>query len=97
MCFHQVFDELKKSDGSTALFNKIQPVCGDISEENLGLSDDDIEMLCNNVNIVVHCAATLDFDTDLKSAVTINLMGTKRVVELSKKIKNLKVRMKIND
>lgn len=68
-------------------------MCGDISEEKLGLSDEDYEILCENVNIVVHCAATLDFDTDLKTAVIINLLGTKRVVELSKKIKNLQVCM----
>jgi len=48
-------------------------------------------MLCDNVNIVVHCAATLDFETDLKTAVIINLMGTKRIVALSKQIKNLQV------
>lgn len=48
-------------------------------------------MLCDNVNIVVHCAATLDFETDLKTAITINLMGTKKIVELSKQIKNLQV------
>lgn len=50
-------------------------------------------MLCDNVNIVVHCAATLDFETDLKTAVIVNLMGTKRIVELSKKIKNLQVKL----
>lgn len=83
---------LKSSGGSDALFNKIQPVCGDISEDKLGLSDDDLKMLYDNVNIVVHCAATLDFETDLKTAVTINLLGTKRIVELCKQIKNLRVR-----
>ncbi|XP_022166923.1 putative fatty acyl-CoA reductase CG8306 [Myzus persicae] len=86
---NSVFDVIKTSDGFDELLSKIKPVCGDISEENLGLSDDDFKMLCDNVNIVVHCAATLDFETDLKTAVTVNLLGTKRIVELSKKIKNL--------
>lgn len=49
-------------------------------------------MLCDKVNIVVHCAASLDFETDLKTAVNINLLGTKRVVKLCKQITNLKVR-----
>lgn len=78
-------------ENSDELLNKIKPVCGDISEEKLGLSDDDFKMLCNNVNIVVHCAATLDFEVDLKTAVIINLLGTKKIVELCKQIKNLKV------
>lgn len=78
-------------DNSEELLNKIKPVCGDISEEKLGLSEEDYLLLCDCVNIVVHCAATLDFETDLKTAVTINLLGTKRIVELCKQMKNLKV------
>lgn len=90
--FIQVFDILKQSDNSDLLLNKIKPVNGDISEEKLGLSNVDHQMLCHNINIVVHCAATLDFETDLKTAVSINLMGTKRIVELCKNIKNLQVK-----
>lgn len=89
--FFKVFDVLKKSDGSDLLLNKIKPICGDISEEKLGLSHDDFTMLCDNVNLVVHCAATLDFETDLKTAVNINLLGTKRIVDLCKQIKDLHV------
>lgn len=88
-----MFDVLKSSDGGDILLNKIKPVSGDISNDKLGLSDADYEMLCDNINIVVHCAATLDFETDLKTAVNINLMGTKRIVELCKGIKNLQVRI----
>lgn len=86
---NSVFGVIKASEGSDVLLNKIKPVCGDISEEKLGLSDNDFNVLCDHVNIVVHCAATLDFETDLKTAININLMGTKRIVELSKQIKNL--------
>lgn len=84
---------MKGSDGSDILLNKIKPVSGDISEENLGISDSDFTILCDNINIVVHCAATLDFETDLKTAVVVNLMGTKRIVDLCKQIKNLQVRI----
>lgn len=88
-----MFDCLKKTSDSELLLSKIKPVSGDISEEKLGISDDDFKMLCSNVNIVVHCAATLDFETDLKTAVNINLLGTKRIVELCKQIQNLHVRI----
>lgn len=91
-----MFDYLKNSNDSVdceALLSKIKPVSGDISEEKLGLSNEDFKMLCENVNIVVHCAATLDFETDLKTAVIINLLGTKRIVELCKQIKSLHVRI----
>jgi len=86
---NSVFNVLKMSDNSDILLNKLKAVNGDISLDKLGLSDDDFQMICNNVNIIVHCAATLDFETDLKTAVNINLLGTKRIVDLSKKTKNL--------
>ncbi|XP_050438009.1 putative fatty acyl-CoA reductase CG8306 [Adelges cooleyi] len=86
---NSVFETLKNMEGGPALLDKLVPVNGDISGEKLGLSDDDEKMLIDNVNIVVHCAATLDFETDLLTAININLLGTKRVVDLSKKIKNL--------
>lgn len=82
---------MKSSEGSDVLLNKIIPVNGDISVEKLGLSDNDYKMLCDNINIVVHCAASLDFETDLKTAVTVNLIGTKRIVDLCKRIQNLQV------
>lgn len=86
-----MFEVLKNSGVSDERFNKIVPVCGDIAEEKLGLSDDDLNALRDNVHIVVHSAATLDFETDLKTAVLVNLIGTKRVVDLCKEIKNLRV------
>lgn len=46
--------------------SKILPVKGDIAEENLGMSDEDWEMLQEDVEIVFHSAATVRFDEDLK-------------------------------
>lgn len=46
-------------------------------------------MLVNNVNIVIHSAATLDFQASLRPTVMINLLGTRQVMELCKQIKNL--------
>lgn len=46
--------------------SKIVPVTGDIAEENLGLSDEDWEMLQEDVQITFHSAATVRFDEDLR-------------------------------
>ena len=46
--------------------SKVVPVMGDIAEENLGLSEEDWEMLQENIEIVFHSAATVRFDEDLK-------------------------------
>lgn len=66
-------------------------MAGDVGEENLGLSPEDRKTLQDNVNVAFHCAATLDFEANLKTTVNINLLGTRRVVELCSGMKKLKV------
>lgn len=66
------------------------PINGDVGEENLGISAADRQTLIDNVNVVIHSAATLDFHESLRPTVNINLLGTRRVMELSSQIRNLK-------
>lgn len=61
-------------------------VKGDVGDEDLGLSTQDKNELINNVNIIIHSAATLDFHEPLRPTVNINLLGTRRITELSKAI-----------
>lgn len=76
---------------SEDIFKKLYAVAGDVGEENLGLSQEDRNLLINNVNVVFHSAATLDFAETLKKTVDVNLLGTRRIVQLCKQIKNLEV------
>lgn len=85
-----IFEKLLETN-STDIFNKLVPVAGDVGEDNLGLSAADRQTLVDNVNVVIHSAATLDFQENLRPTVKINLLGTRRIVELCKQIKNLKV------
>lgn len=71
------------------VFKKLVAVAGDVGEESLGLSPADRQLLVNNVNVVIHSAATLDFQAALKPTVFINLLGTRRVMELCQEIKSL--------
>lgn len=48
-------------------------------------------LLCKTVSIVFHSAATVRFDEKLKQAVTINMLGTKRLVELCNRMNSLEV------
>ncbi|KAJ8687689.1 hypothetical protein QAD02_023483 [Eretmocerus hayati] len=86
---NSVFNRLKK-ENKTDIFKKLIPVSGDVGEEHLGLSSEDRLTLVEHVNIVYHSAATLDFEADLKSTVNINLLGTRRVVDFCKELRNLK-------
>lgn len=82
---------LVKSGQSSAL-DKLVALEGNIDADNLGLSQQDQQAMYSNVNYVFHCAATLDFEASLKTTVEVNLLGTRRVVELCKKMQHLKVR-----
>ena len=60
----QMFDKVREA--VVDFKSKVVPVMGDIAEENLGLSEEDWEMLQENIEIVFHSAATVRFDEDLK-------------------------------
>jgi alcohol-forming fatty acyl-CoA reductase len=80
----QLFDHLGKDDKK-----KVIPVVGELTENNFGFNDDVLEKLCNEVNIVFHSAATIKFNTHLATAIKINLVGTKVVIDFAKSLRNL--------
>ncbi|KAJ2943359.1 hypothetical protein O0L34_g12167 [Tuta absoluta] len=90
-----IFEKLLETN-SNDIFNKLIPMAGDVGQENLGLSVADRQTLVDNVNVVIHSAATLDFQENLRPTVTINLLGTRRVMELCRQIKNLKVMIHVS-
>lgn len=69
--------------------SKVVPVIGELSENDFGLDDDELEKLTSEVNIVFHSAATIKFNTYLPSAIKINLVGTKVVIDFVKKLRRL--------
>ncbi|EFO89929.1 hypothetical protein GCK72_023845 [Caenorhabditis remanei] len=72
-------------------FNKLVAVGGDMMVENLGMDPEDMKLIRDNVNVVIHSAATVKFDEHLRAAVTMNVIGTKRIIDLCHQIKDLKV------
>lgn len=85
----QIFDGIRKE--CPQCLNKLQAISGDITSPQLGISDADCQTLIENVSIVFHVAATVKFDEVLKISVAMNLVGTKRLVELCHKMPKLKV------
>lgn len=70
----------------------MQAIEGDITQPELAISNPDVALLSRSVNIVFHSAATVKFDEKLKLSVTINMLGTQRLVELCKRMDQLEVR-----
>lgn len=82
-----LFDKLRRQNPEK--LNKLVPICGDITMPELGLSSTDQKILEENVSVVFHSAATVKFDEALKLSVAMNLLGTKRLVQLCHKMKKL--------
>lgn len=88
--FVKLYDRLKKEKGEK-IFEKVQAIAGDVSAPDLGLSKDDRQKLIDEVEFVFHCAATIRFDEPLRSAVLLNVRGTKLMLDLAKEMKQLVV------
>lgn len=70
---------------------KLLPIHGDLTEEELGLSSENKAKLQEEVSVVFHCGATLRLEAKLKDAIEMNTTGTWRILQLARGMKELKV------
>lgn len=87
--YFKVFQQLKKQNPD--VLKKLVPIEGDITVENLGISEENIKILHSEVSVVFHFAATLRLEAVLKESVKHNLYGTDYMFKLSTGIKKLEV------
>nr|XP_018900096.1 PREDICTED: putative fatty acyl-CoA reductase CG8306 [Bemisia tabaci]XP_018900097.1 PREDICTED: putative fatty acyl-CoA reductase CG8306 [Bemisia tabaci] len=92
---NSVFEKFIAEKGDGLLKEKLVAVSGDVGSPDLGLSDSDKAAL-KNVSIVFHSAATLDFEANLKTTYEINLLGTRRVIELCKSLPKFKALLHVS-
>ncbi|KAM0735557.1 putative fatty acyl-CoA reductase [Formica fusca] len=69
---------------------KVVPIIGDLNVENLGLSENDKNMLIRKVSIIFHLAATVRFDEEIKTSAIINVIATNVILDMAKHMLNLK-------
>lgn len=81
------FDRLKGSRNEE--LKKITVICGDVTQECLGLPDDVLKILEDEVSVVFHLAATIAFKLPLKDAMRSNVNGTENVIEICRRMKKL--------
>ncbi|XP_075264828.1 fatty acyl-CoA reductase 1-like [Convolutriloba macropyga] len=87
----KLFDRAQSERGAEECRAKVVAIAGDVMEPNLGISEEDEQMLINsNITTVIHSAATIRFDEPLRFALDLNVGGTLRVVQLCRKLSNLK-------
>ncbi|XP_042907021.1 putative fatty acyl-CoA reductase CG5065 [Parasteatoda tepidariorum] len=83
----KVFERLKKEQPNSV--SKLIAIHGDLTLPGLGISSSDQLLLTTDVSIVFHSAATVKFDEKLKRSVDMNVLGTRRLVELCHKMEHL--------
>lgn len=87
--FPQLFGLLKSQKPKYR--HNISVISGDVSLPGMGISHEERQTIRDNVNVVIHGAATVRFDEKLKMAIAINVNGTKEIIKLCREIKDLKV------
>lgn len=63
--------------------SKIIPVACDLISPELSISPEDRDSIINNVNVVIHCAASMDHDERLDLSLETNTLGTLRLMDLA--------------
>jgi thioester reductase-like protein len=64
---------------------RLNAVPGDIELPELGLDERRADALAERVSTVIHCAASVSFSLDLEQSRSINVSGTRRMVELAER------------
>jgi len=62
---------------------------GDIDMPRLGLSDEDIRIFTSQVEVVLHCAATVRFDEKLSTAISMNVGAVSSLMALARQMTRL--------
>ncbi|XP_050449777.1 fatty acyl-CoA reductase 1-like isoform X2 [Cataglyphis hispanica] len=83
-----LYDKLREEQPSN--IRKLIAISGDISQENLGLSAVDRQILIERVTIIIHNAANVKFNDSLKYAILTNIRSTRDICILAENVKNLK-------
>ncbi|MCD8367693.1 MAG: AMP-binding protein [Clostridiales bacterium] len=75
-----------RSELTENIGSRILPVLGDITKENLGLSDEDQSRLIHNTDYVIHTAAVIGINHSRKQFWDVNVTGTNHVLDFAKRI-----------
>jgi NAD(P)-dependent dehydrogenase (short-subunit alcohol dehydrogenase family) len=67
--------------------DRVVGIVGDLAQERLGVSDEDVERLTGEVDHLFHLAAIYDMTADAESQQVANIQGTRHMVELAHAVK----------
>ncbi|MGI9516623.1 MAG: non-ribosomal peptide synthetase, partial [Pirellulaceae bacterium] len=73
---------MTSSQVTRVMQSRVQVICGDIAEPNLGLSPDQWNALSEDVTTVYHCAAEVDYLKTYQELRAANVCGTSEIIRL---------------
>jgi long-chain acyl-CoA synthetase len=86
------FDPLREKYGGAeglAIFlrSKVSIVDGDITEKNLGLSEDEADRVAKDIDVLINSSGRVTFNPPLESALRTNVEGTKNVLAFARRMR----------
>ena len=75
--------------GRLPAHERLTAVAGDIEQRGLGLADATRERLRSEVGTVLHCAASVSFDLSLEESRSVNVEGTRRMLDFARSCSRL--------
>lgn len=84
----KLFDTIK-SQGQDPT-TRVRAMLGDIDRPSLGLSMTDQQILLTQVDVVLHCAATVRFDENISAALSMNVGAVDALLSLAQRMTRLK-------
>jgi long-chain acyl-CoA synthetase len=77
------FDPLRERYGAAFedfIRDKVRLVNGDISEDNLGFTEEEAEAVAADIDVLINSAGNVTFNPPLESALRTNVVGTQNVI-----------------
>ncbi|XP_050370507.1 alcohol-forming fatty acyl-CoA reductase-like [Argentina anserina] len=93
----RVLREKRGADFDSFIFEKVVALPGDVTFENLGVSEPRLmEELCNEIQIIVNSAATTNFDERYDISLAVNTFGVRQVLSFAKKCFKLEMLLHVS-
>ncbi|MGN0486888.1 MAG: thioester reductase domain-containing protein [Acutalibacteraceae bacterium] len=92
---HDMYDGLERIKSNMLAFNcwqnnyrhRIVAVKGDLSKEKLGMSVEDWDEMCKNIDMIFHCGAVLNFLYPYSALKNTNVLSTLEAIRLASTVK----------
>src|SRR5215210_7919354 len=84
------FDPVRERYGAAFedfIRDKVWLVNGDISEDNLGFTEEEAEAVAKDIDVLINSAGNVTFNPPLESALRTNVVGTQNVIKFVKRMR----------